>query len=177
MLSGIPRAHSASFERNIRASLKSGDAQGLKEIRDEMLKQYPERKKTICENITYLLENIDAIAITERDSLSLNGGCTEPHVSHVLSARLSSRPKGWSKETLTSFVPLLAAKGVTFNGEDSKTSEEKPDTASIHVRDYLSKGKKRYLANTLGLEDPDKVVSLPARQNKVTPLFNALRRF
>lgn len=143
----------------------------LLSIRDTLLRRYPEREKTIHDNIDYLLTNFDAITITKRDKASLNGGCTEPHVSHVLSARLSSRPMGWSKKTLRRLVPILAAGTATF---------EKPQTYEMDyppVSDYLKARKKRFLPNTIGLADPDTAFYFPARQNKVTPLFNALKPF
>jgi len=38
------------------------------------------------------------------------GSCTEGHVSHVLSKRLSSRPMGWSREGLRVMAELRAYK-------------------------------------------------------------------
>ena len=119
----------------------------------------------------YLMTNIDAIAIVEKDACARNGGCTEPHVSHVLSARLSSRPMGWSRETLKHLVPILAAGGATFE------SEQEPESAYPPASQFMKAGRKHYLPNTLGLADPDHSVTFPARKNKVTPLFNALRPF
>ena len=49
------------------------------------------------------------------DKASLNGDCTELHVSYVLSVLLSSRPMGWSKETLRRYVPILATGAATFD--------------------------------------------------------------
>ena len=170
-LSGIPRISGCQYENLIRKALEAADFDRLCSIRDTILRRFPEREKTIRENMDYLLNNFDAITITTREKASLNGGCTEPHVSHVLSARLSSRPVGWSKGTLQRFVPILAAGAATF--EATRTDEKKyPRTA-----EFLKEPHKRFLPNTLGLADPDHSVIFPARQNKVTPLFNALRPF
>lgn len=170
-LSGIPRVSGSQYENLIRKALDEQDFDRLCSIRDTLLRRFPDREKTIRENMDYLLNNFDAITITRRDKASLNGGCTEPHVSHVLSGRLSSRPMGWSRETLRRFVPILAAGAATFDGVQA---EEKtyPRTA-----EFLKELNKRFLPNTLGLADPDHSVTFPARQNKVTPLFNALRPF
>ena len=119
----------------------------------------------------YLLDNFETIAITKQDAASLNGGCTEPHVSHVLSARLSSRPMGWSKETLEKFVPILAAGAASF---DEQLVNE-PNYPSTSV--FLRTTHRRVLPNTIGLADPDRAVTFPAKLNKITPLFNALRPF
>ena len=170
-LSGIDRMAGSQYEFHIRKALDEGDRSKLVSIRDTLLSRYPEREKTIRENIDYLLSNFDAITITKRDESSLNGGCTEPHVSHVLSARLSSRPMGWSKKTLRRLVPILAAGKATFE-ESQKKSLRYPPAST-----FLKTAEKRFLPNTAGLADPDTAVSFPARQNKVTPLFNALRPF
>ena len=170
-LSGIPRASGCQYESLIRKALDAEDYDRLCAIQNTLLSRFPDREKTIRENTGYLLNNFDAITITAREKASLNGGCTEPHVSHVLSARLSSRPVGWSRDTLRRFVPILAAGAATF--VETQTQEKKyPRTA-----DFLKEPHKKFLPNTLGLADPDHAVMLPARQNKVTPLFNALRPF
>ena len=121
----------------------------------------------------YLLTNFDAIVISKVDNASLNGGCTEPHVSHVLSARLSSRPMGWSKDTLRRFVPILAAGAATFDEPVENNMQKYYPPTSV----FLKTETRRFLPNTAGLADPDRAVAFPARANKVTPLFNALRPF
>ena len=170
-LSGIDRMAASQYENHIRKALDECDRAGLMAIRDTLLSRYPDREKTIRGNMDYLLDNFEAIAITKQNEASLNGGCTEPHVSHVLSARLSSRPMGWSKETLRQLVPILAAGAATFNQVDT---QHKPyPSASVFLRTTT----KRFLPNTAGLADPDHAVTFPARSNKITPLFNALRPF
>ena len=170
-LSGIPRTSGCQYENLIRKALDTEDYDRLCSIRDTLLRRFPDREKTIRENMDYLLNNFEAITITKREKTSLNGGCTEPHVSHVLSARLSSRPVGWSRKTLRRFVPILATGAAAFV-ETQTQKKEYPRTA-----EFLKESHKRFLPNTLGLADPDHAVSFPARQNKVTPLFNALRLF
>jgi len=170
-LSGIDRLAGSQYEFQIRKALDEGDRNKLESIRETLLNRYPEREKTIRENTGYLLGNFDAITITGRDESALNGGCTEPHVSHVLSARLSSRPMGWSRNTLRRLVPILAAGAATFEEPQEKIFRYPPASA------FLKTTEKRFLPNTAGLADPDRAVSFPARQNKITPLFNALRPF
>ena len=157
--------------KEIRKALDEGNREQLRSIRDKLLSRYPDRKDTITENMNYLLKNFDAITIRKRDAAACNGGCTEPHVSHILSDRLSTRPMGWSKITLEHLVPLLAAGAATF---------EKPQREDTHfpsASSFLKTESRHYLSGTLGLADPDRVAHIPARDNKVTPLFNALRPF
>lgn len=171
-LSGIERAVACQYEYQIRKALDSGTRDRLLSLRDTLLRRFPEREKTIRENMDYLLTNFAAIAVTRQDAASLNGGCTEPHVSHVLSSRLSSRPMGWSKETLKRFVPILAAGTATFEEQPSREEVVYP-APTVFLKDRI----KRIQPNTLGLADPDHTAAFPARANKVTPLFNALRPF
>jgi len=170
-LSGIDRMAASQYEHHIRKALDECDRDKLMAIRDTLLSRYPDREKTIRENMNYLLDNFEAIAITKQDAASLNGGCTEPHVSHVLSARLSSRPMGWSKETLTKFVPILAAGAATF--DEQQADEQTYPSASVFLKDP----RGRVQPNTFSLANPDHAVTFPARLYKITPLFNALRPF
>ena len=78
---------------------------------------------------------------------------------------------GWSKKTLQRLVPLLAAGAATF--EEAQTQNLRYPHASA----FLKTEEKHFLPNTISLADPDIAVSFPARQNKVTALFNALKPF
>ncbi len=171
-LSGISQKSASQYEFQIRQALNNGDCCRLLSIRETLLERFPERKETILDNTDYLLNNFEAITIANRDKAALNGGCTEPHVSHVLSSRLSSRPMGWSRETLRCFVSLLASGTATFDEVPAPEVSMYPSTAA-----FLKESQKRYLPGTLGLPDPDTARPFPARTNKVTPLFNALRPF
>ena len=171
-LSGIARDVASQYEYQIRKALDEENKARLRRIRDVLLQRFPGRKKTIEDNLDYLLTNFEAITVTKHDKAALNGGCTEPHVSHTLSARLSSRPMGWSEKTLEHFLPILAAGGATFE----KPGEDKAPLPTA-FKFLKADQKKPFLPNTLGLADPDNAVHFPARDYKVTGLFNALRPF
>lgn len=136
-------------------------------VRDSLLVQWPEREETILEATNYLLNNFDAVHIYTTDSEARNGGATEPHVSHVLSRRLSSRPMGWSPKTLKKFVPILASGHCSFQETEMELANTKPVTTKrAPAKNFLS---------TLGLPHPDMVASMPAKTGKVTPLYRLLR--
>ena len=61
--------------------------------------------ETISQNAAYLQRFVKGIGICKKDERANNGGCTEPHISHVLAARLSSRPLAWS-ETAAGSSPV-----------------------------------------------------------------------
>ena len=165
-VSGIERKSGCQYEYHLRQALNEGNRDYFCSVRDALLIRWPEREKTILEATNYLLSNFDAIYIYTTDPEARKGGATEPHVSHVLSSRLSSRPVGWSPKTLKKLVPILAAGQCTFcppvlEETKSKRSAKKSLTAKA-------------VQNSLGLPHPDMVASMPAKQGKVTPLFRLL---
>ena len=165
-VSGIERKSGCQYEYHLRQALNEGDRDYFCSARDALLTRWPEREKTILEHTNYLLSNFDAIYVYTTDPEARKGGATEPHVSHVLSSRLSSRPVGWSPKTLKKLVPILAAGQCTFCqhvpvDSKSKQSAKKAFTAKA-------------VQSSLGLPHPDMVASMPAKQGKVTPLFRLL---
>ena len=165
-VSGIERKSGCQYEYHLRQALNEGDRDYFLSARDSMLARWPEREKTILENSNYLLDHFDAIHIYNTDPEARNGGATEPHVSHVLSSRLSSRPMGWSPKTLQKFVPILASGRCSFQAEDAKQTPEK------NKRQKYTPPKAPAL--TLGLPHPDMVASMPAKKGKVTQLCKLL---
>ena len=73
----------------------------------ELVEKLNEEQMPISD-FSHLFQYFDAIHLWYADPEAARGGATEPHVSYVLSARLSSRPMAWSKEKLTRFLPILA---------------------------------------------------------------------
>lgn len=174
LVSGIDRASGCQYEQLARKALDSGDGPALDSICSRMLQRYSSRSKTIAEARDYLLNNLEGISIIQTDEEASRGGATEPHISHILSARLSSRPMGWSVETLKRLVPLLAAGADRVTLDDDGGAPVQPAAASS---DWQRVKKAKVIPFSLGLPHPDLAVSLPAKYGKVTPLFNALRPF
>lgn len=165
-VSGIDRKSGCQYEYHLRQALNEGDRDYFCSVRDSLLARWPEREKTVLEATNYLLGNFDAIYIYTNDAEARNGGATEPHVSHVLSSRLSSRPMGWSPKTLQKFVPILAAGQCSFQAEDAKQTPEKTKRQKYTP--------PKVPALTLGLPHPDMVASMPAKNGKVTQLYKLL---
>ena len=168
-VSGIEKDVGKQYERVLRKALNDDDRDLFEQAAESLIDQYPEREKTIRQNTDYLLENYEAIRICKTDPEAIRGGSTEPHVSHILSARLSSRPMAWSKKTLERFVPILAA-------GQSRIVPKRPAEVLDIVKETVRRtgGKPKH---TLGLTDPRIAVRLAGKSGHVTPLFNALRRF
>ena len=170
LLSGIPAVCRGNYSRQFKEELKKGNRAKVESIVCEMLERWPEQAKSITEASRYLLNNIDGIAILEKDPEAGRGGATEPHVSHILSSRLSSRPMAWSKATLERFVPILAAGGV--ENRDRISEPVKVEISIEHTQ-----GQKKVIPFTLGLPNPDIVAGMPGKSGHVTALYNALRPF
>lgn len=66
------------------------------------------KKKELIEIKKYLLNNWAGIEIQAYEAGRVIGCSAEGHVSHILSARLSSRPLGWSREGIENMARLRA---------------------------------------------------------------------
>ena len=91
-----------------------------KQLTGSLIMQNPDRAETISQIAAYLQRFVKGIGICKKDERANNGGCTEPHISHVLAARLSSRPLAWSETTLKHLAPILAAGKLTLNRKSAE---------------------------------------------------------
>ena len=158
MTAGLDNHRRTKAEHRIRKALNEEDLEYFALIRDNLCQEIPERTEIIQQQAEYLQRFIKGISICARDPGANNGGCTEPHVSHVLSVRLSSRPMAWSKKTLEKLAPVLAAGRVTSVGEAKIESPKSPPKS---LRRTAAKASKAYLKYTLGLPTPEAIGVLP----------------
>ncbi|MDO6355523.1 ISLre2 family transposase [Caloramator sp. CAR-1] len=95
------------YREKIWKAINEGDKKGLREIFKELASKAETNteKERIKEVRRYILNNWEGIEIYKDDD-DVIGCSAEGHVSHVLSARLSSRPLGWSKEGLKIMAKL-----------------------------------------------------------------------
>ena len=155
------------YREKIFQAWRSGDKERFQSLSAEIVSHGDNERNVVAKQLKYLSNHFEAIHICYTDAQATNGGASEPHVSHILSSRLSSRPMTWSRQTLEHFAPILAAKRFSFI---------KTFTPSCPLTKDKEKTKKlKAVPFSLGLADPDLAVALPARSGKVTPLFNALR--
>lgn len=115
----------------------------------------------------YITNNWAGIAIHSKENCG--GSCTEGHVSHVLSSRLSSRPMGWSREGLRVMAELRA---YTKSGGRIKLEHLKGASSTYTpTKTALRKAKKVFAQTT---REQFGNVAILAR-GKVVPLFGWLR--
>ena len=136
------------FQKEMRECLDEGDEGGLQSLQAEMCQSYPDLSQNILDSVGYLINNFDGIMVRNQDEEARRGGATEPHVSHGLSFRLSTRPRGWSAKTLEHFVPILAAR--------MGTSQQPKAFEPCNPNDYLKVARKpKIRPNMWGLVHPD----------------------
>lgn len=169
--SGIEKEAAKQYEAMLRQALKAGDRDLFDTVRDCAAASFPDCAHNIHSFCNYLLDNFDAITITSTDPEATNGGATEPHVSHILSSRLSSRPMGWSATTLTKFVPLLTLQPFTL---ETKAYEASPLVTAAQEK---VSGLPHRIPNSLGLPDPDRTVFPAVHNGKITQLYRTLRDY
>ena len=170
-VSGMDVQSGSKYRGSLLAALREGNEEEFLSVRKKMLECWPDREESIMEHTDYLLDNFQAINVWHLDPEARNGGATEPHVSNVLSARLSSRPMAWSKDTLRRFLPILAAGSCALDlREDMASVSGTPESRMVTEAHHKA-------CRRLGLPDPDRAIQLPGATGKVTPLYNALRPF
>lgn len=124
-------------------------------------------RKRILNFTRYINDNWSGITIYNQEDCG--GSCTEGHVSHVLSSRLSNRPMGWSREGLRVMAELRAykASGGQIELKHLKDTEPKYRLGKKVVQ------KINKLFTKVAGERFDNVTLL--KYGKVVPTFDCLR--
>ena len=129
--------------------------QGLKDALDwpdkEMAYRVFNRILELTENETktaavkearrYIMNNWAGIAIKAEKGYEIVGCSAEGHVSHVLSNRLSSRPKGWSRTGANQMTKLLVYKknggniyDLVMSQKEQERLEQKEEIQDENIR-------------------------------------------
>lgn len=111
--------------KEIYSSILQGNREQFKAIIKQMNHKaaMSKEKNRIAELRKYVLNNWAAIEIYSEEACS--GSCSEGHMSHVLSSRLSSRPMSWSRRGLQVMSRLRAycSSGGQVKSEHLKKTE------------------------------------------------------
>jgi hypothetical protein len=168
MLAGYAAGRAGQLRRDLNQALYDMDEEYYDNLVQMILTEMPQRWDKITQAAKYLRQHMPAIAIHAKDPSAGNGGATEPHVSHVLSSRLSSRPMGWSKGTLERFVPILA------NGPEVTFEQEKqaPCTSMAAVKAFQTTRHQALAAQAHAQQQGTVPV---IRSGKRTELYKLLR--
>lgn len=170
LFAGCRVGEAESEKRAVVNALRYGNADALIEAGKRLINRHPERQNRIEEGLGYLYQNLDAIAVRYQDPEARNGGATEPHVSHVLSRRLSNRPMGWSIRTLEHLVPILAVGRLELIPRGQR--DEQPDCLS-KAAEKVTAGLTRPSPFAI---DPDQCVPFEViKGGHITQLYRTMK--
>jgi len=151
-------------------AINEGDKKAIREIFKELLSvaETKVEKERIKEARRYILNNWEGIVIYKEEDVI---GCSaEGHISHVLSARLSSRPLGWSKEGLKIMAKLRV---FSRNGGNlRKTSIYKEENKAFKLSKKKIKETIKRINNSSG-EAINNITILNI--GKITPMYRILK--
>lgn len=151
MLAGVTGKERENFDRELRWALNNNEKGLFEQLTYSLCELMPERKEEIQKNGRYLAKFIEAIAIRTTDYEANNGGCTEPHISHILANRLSTRPMAWSGKTLEHLAPILAGNNFIIEKRTQKEDIPLPlKTAEVRARRKAKRGN-------IGLPNPESI--------------------
>ena len=174
VFAGVKDDEGIATRMKLNKALRFGDPRLLGEIRNQRIRENPEYYKRITEAIAYLANNLDGITIRYKDPEALNGGATEPHVSHVLSSRLSSRPMGWSDKTLKVLVPALASGALRLR-EDPVQGDHHVANEVISAAMSMKQRKLPGMRKRPAYVDPENCSRSRVLMNgEVTPLYRVI---
>ena len=126
--SAIQRNDKGLFDRivqNMLSEVKEKMPEGEERVR---------KIKRVMENAAYIINHWGAVQNRKREDII--GSCTEAMISHVLSARLSRNPMGWSKEGLSkmSMVRVFVLNGGTIEPADTLAWKHNSDKYKVITR-------------------------------------------
>ena len=114
-------------KEEMRTALRELNFESFKEksyeiIAEEMQKSTRERKIKLME---YILNNEEGITNLYKNKEELHGCSAEGHISHIYSARMSSRPMGWKTENVDKMSKLRLLKEDKVSVKDILKSTNK----------------------------------------------------
>lgn len=168
---GCKKGEATLEKKRLNAAFRNGSTSLLDELFEKRMEQNPEAAKSIDAAYGYLRDNLGAISVRYNDAEAANGGATEPHVSHVLSDRLSSRPMGWSIKSLEHLVPILAAKSVTLISREN----EKPLAIAKKAERRVSRRLRKQKSGLYLVTPESRTISPVIANGQVTSLYRAIK--
>jgi len=154
--------------KTIYSAVLNDDRKAFNQLGKQLLKNAVSEAESerIKDCLRYLRNNWKAITIYHQEACG--GSCTEGHVSHVLSSRLSSRPMGWSRKGLKQMAELRAYcySGGRVRLEHLQHTELKHSVSSRLAR------KAANAFNKTAMEKRGNVTIL--NKGKVIPMFHCL---
>jgi len=161
------------LKKGIWKAIKQDDIVQVDTILQETLTraQSGTHKKSITDCFRYIKENWDGIQ-AYREYPAATGCSAEGHVSHVLSARLSSRPQGWSREGAEKMASLRVLEANGYSIQEEYIMQKTDNTSLIMACEDVIQQQRKLLKKQL----LDVVRgNLPTLKRRATCLTKALR--
>jgi hypothetical protein len=160
-------------KEELREALRRFDLPRAQQILKNAQENAPSKhkRKAVAECRRYIKNNWEGIEIYQKYPVELKGCSAEGHVSHILSARLSRRPGGWSKKGADQMARLRVIKG---NGEEVKEKY-------LAQRTPLGKAAIKICPQVLRLQRKakgelrERLDNIPALKGPVSSLTKALK--
>ena len=116
------------------------------------MKEKEQRK--LEESLKYIKNNWQGIRRRVKNEEGITGSSTESHISHVLSSRLSSRPKGWCREGLDKMAQLRVywkngggMLGLVKYQKEEKSTEKTEEEKCFSATEMITWEKKHRKTN------------------------------
>lgn len=150
----------AEYKRRIYRSFYSLDFNETKEIVYEILAEEMEEnvRKRKAKLLQYILNNKEGISNLYRYQKELHGCSAEGHVSHLYSARLSSRPLGWKTINVNNVSKLRLIKA--DNREISEIVHNKRKVIEFKEIEKIRNQANKQIKESINF----KTVTIPAMQ-------------
>jgi len=161
-----------------RALWKAIDAADLDQAKAVLKEAYrkaetQQRKKAIRTTQRYIVGNWDGIEVykTHKDII----GCSaEGHVSHVLSARLSSRPMGWSRHGMDQMARIRVLKANGYDVRYEYLKQHSRPTTLLKIAQVEIQKERRKLEQP-PFEMLDNIPALKGPRNGISHILRLLK--
>lgn len=166
-------AHKQEYAIKIWDCLKEADLDELGLVFNDlhMATENESKHKEIKESWEYFKNNWDGIKVQEEESERIVGCSAEGHNSHILAARMSSRPMGWSKDGADKMARLRAFKANKGKVIDFIRAQKK-EKKLYNITQKLMKETKQSLKS----KSNERVCNIEVfKIGKITGLYRALK--
>ena len=141
--------------KKIQGWIEKGSRKGLEGWAAQIKTGMKEKEqKKLEEGLKYIKNNWQGIRRRVKNKENINGSSTESHISHVLSPRLSSRPKGWCREGLDKMAHLRvywknggSMLGLVKYQKEEKNTEKTEEEKYFSATEMLTWEKKHRKTN------------------------------
>lgn len=162
------------LQKRLKDAVWEANRDETKKLFSEILKKTEEetKKESVKDARKYIFNHWNGIKIYEEDGYDVIGCSAEGHVSHMFSARLSSRPKGWSVDGVDKMARLRIYRkngGKIVDLVKKRREKELEEVKKVEVefkKKILNRTATGYFNNT----------NIPILQSGVkTPIYSLLK--